>query len=472
MAKDETMNIGLTSTEFIMLLPIVVLLYYLFPCRLRGYCLLVINLLFYLSFGEMGVAIIFVETIIIYVTSICIKKSEKYIGSIVVCGIGITLLTMILLFYRVAGKIGISVMAPIGVSFYTMAAISYLVDVKRGQIEHESNVIKLIIWLSFFPVITAGPIYRYKGFKEEYERNTQELHADYERIITGIIYMLYGYFLKQRFNSIILIIISISYTMQIYTDFAGYSAIVIGIAQILGFYVPENFKAPYLAKSVKEFWSRWHISLSSWLKDYVYIPLGGNRKGPIRKNINIFLTFLVSALWHGWGFHFLVWGSLHALYQIVESLFEKSKGLCRQKQSNFTNNEQNSGFKRCLYRFCRTCGTFILVSIAWIFFRTGVNDAVFYIQHIFLDLSLTKEDMWLFVGMGIEARDWIVLGISLIVVIVTDALVYNNIRVDKAIYKSNYWVRALYIIFFSLMILMFGVYGDQHDVSYFIYRDF
>jgi len=478
------MLIGFTSTEFVLLFPVIILLYYIFPNKYRHYFLLLINLCFYASFGVVGIIIIFLEAIIIYGASFAIihdnSLHKKRIYSIV-CAL---LLALILIAFKVGVSVSDSLVAPLGLSFYTLGAIAYIVDVGKGVIEPEKRFIKLITWMTFFPTITSGPIYRYKTFEKEYSRNINGLNADYTRITNGIIYMIYGYFIKlviaeraaipvnyafdnlgkQYFNFIILITIAVTYSIQIYADFAGYSAMVIGMAQILGYKVPENFMSPYLAQSIKEFWGRWHISLSTWLRDYIYIPLGGNRKGTFRKHINIVITFVVSALWHGMGLHFMVWGMMHAFYQIIGDITGKYRTRILGTLSIKSNN--------ALLVFMRRVGTFILVTVAWLFFRTGVNDALFFIKQIFTATLIDKEKMWIMAGMGIEWSDWIVLLISCLFMVLVDHWNNDGERIDTFLAKKSFFVRGTTVVFMLVIVLLFGVYGDQHDPSYFIYRNF
>ena len=490
------MKIGITSVEFIMLLPIVVLIYYIVPCRFRQYFLLLINLLFYASFGIGGLIVVAVESTIIYVYSMIVKWKRSFHSNLsiegqsdekqnkVVAAICIAALLFVLFFFKFGARVNESIVAPLGLSFFTLAAIAYIVDIGKGDFEPESNIIKLITWITFFPTITSGPIYRYDKFITEHNRNVHKLDADYDKITKGIIYMIYGYFLKlviaeriaipvsyvfehfgeQYFNSLVLIAIAISYSIQIYADFAGYSAIVIGIAQILGYYVPENFCAPYFSASVKEFWGRWHISLSSWLKEYVYIPMGGNRKGKVRKYLNVIITFIVSGIWHGTGLHFLMWGGIHAVFQIIGDVTKK----LRIKTLHAIRINENSLPITILKRL----NTFILVTIAWLFFRTGVKDAIYFILEIFRATNIDKDGIWLFLGLGIGMKDWKILLVSVIIMFTFDVLMYRKSRIDEWLMRKSFLIRGPVLITMLLLILIFGVYGDQHDASYFIYSGF
>ncbi len=476
-------GLEITSTEFVFLLPIAVLIYYLIPRKIRQYYLLVINLLFYASFGYMYIPVIIAEALIAWTGARYIKKKTDNGDS----GrswlfISVAVLMATLVVFKLGGRISTSIVAPLGISFYTLQAVSYIADVKRGVIEPENNPVKLIIYLSFFPTITSGPIYRYKDFVAEHNRNITELVPEYDRIINGSIYMIYGYFLKLviaaragiavdkvfadhadgGYGGLALAIVACLYSIQIYTDFAGYSAIVIGIAQMLGYSIPENFTAPYLSMSVKEFWGRWHISLSSWLKDYIYIPLGGNRKGKFRKYLNIMITFTISGIWHGVnGWHFLVWGMIHGIYQVAGDL---TKGI-RHKVLPYIGIIEGNLFHRMLKKAI----TFVLVTVAWIFFRTGVGDAIRYLKEI-CDLRIGGNA---FVSMGMTALDWTVLILAMLFVILVDTFQYKKgMRFDEMLVAQGYFAKCTMIVIISLAILIFGIYGDQHDASYFIYRLF
>ena len=478
------MNLNLISTEFIFLLPITVLIYYLLPNRLRQYFLLLINLLFYASFGYIHVPIIISEAIIVWVFTA--RTGRLVRGNKPLLALSVTALVIILLFFKLGNQVSKSIVAPLGISFYTLQAISYTVDVYRGDLKAEKNFIKLITYLSFFPTITSGPIYRYKDFSKDHYRNIVNLKPEYDRIINGIIYMIYGYFLKlvisvraaiavdtvfenhrnTDYGWVVLAIVACLYSIQILTDFSGYSAIVIGIAQMLGYKVPENFASPYMSMTIKEFWARWHISLSSWLRDYIYIPLGGNRKGRLRKYLNIMMTFVISGFWHGTtGLHYLVWGGIHGFYQILGDA----------TRSFIDDHVESIGIKRnsSFHHLLKRIVTFALVTIAWIFFRTGTKDAFLYIKEMLTTAGIVKALEGGMLTIGLATGDWILLIVSMIFVYIVDKIQYNkNLRFDEMISSQGSMAKCITVIILSLIILIFGIYGDRHSAGYFIYRDF
>lgn len=285
---------------------------------------------------------------------------------------------------------GLNWAVPIGISFYTFQAVGYVLDVYYKKIKKETCFTDFILFCSFFPQSICGPISRYS----ELSPQIKELPSfNYEKIRRGAQYLLLGFVFKmviadrigvyvdlvyqtfQHQSSITCIFASFCYSFQIYADFAGYSLMAVGLALLLGIKIINNFNRPYLAASVTEFWKRWHISLTRWLTSYVYIPLGGNRCSKYRQYLNIFITFLVSGLWHGANWTFLVWGGLHSLFQVFEKAFfgEKIKS------------EIKSGCSKLSFsRLSRVIFTFVLVSFAWIFFRMpSLVDALDFIKHIF-----------------------------------------------------------------------------------------
>ena len=268
------------------------------------------------------------------------------------------------------------ILLPVGISFYIFQALSYTMDVYRGDIYAEKNFFRYALFVSFFPQLVAGPIERSKNLLRQL---SEPKRFDYERVREGLLLMLWGYFLKlviadrcailvntvygdyASYHGFQLVLANVLFAFQIYGDFMGYSVIAKGAAKVLGYELMENFAQPYFAVTVREFWRRWHISLSSWLRDYLYIPLGGNRGARGKKYRNLMITFLVSGLWHGANLTFVFWGALHGLYQIAGELLEPVYSRCFQRFHIYT---ETFSF-RCL----RCLKTFFLVDIAWIFFR-------------------------------------------------------------------------------------------------------
>ena len=272
----------------------------------------------------------------------------------------------------------LNLMLPVGISFYTFQTLSYVIDVYRGDVKTEKNFFFYALFVSFFPQLVAGPIERPSNLIPQL-RSEHKFTA--ENFKAGGKFMLLGFFKKiciadlvaplvnAVFNdagsatTLSVIIATLLFSLQIYCDFSGYTDIAIGAARMMGIRLMKNFDHPYRAETVKDFWSRWHISLSTWLRDYLYIPLGGNRVGKPRHLLNIFIVFLVSGLWHGAAWTFVIWGALHGFYQIIGTLTYKKRNelLLRVGISH----------KSFPVRAFRITATFILVSLAWIFFRAN-----------------------------------------------------------------------------------------------------
>jgi alginate O-acetylation protein len=340
-----------------------------------------------------------------------------------------------------------NVLLPVGISFYIFQAVGYAVDVYRGTIKAEKNFVVYALFISFFPQLVAGPIERAKNMLPQF----REKHKfSYENFDAGLRLMIWGFFMKlcvadrvstyvdavynnyMEHSGVSLLLATFFFTFQIYCDFAGYSLIAIGSSKMMGFTLMENFHRPYFAKSIKEFWRRWHISLSTWFKDYLYIPLGGNRVGHYRHLWNLFVTFLVSGIWHGANLTFVLWGSLHGLYQIVG--IEKNRLLPKVNVSKRLHTVFN-----CLV-------TFVLVMFAWIFFRANdLHSAFSIIAKIFTDRGP------LFTGEGIPS---LLLGFMCIGILMLKEIKDEMSIKVHALNSKNYWVRIISISLFIAFIIL------------------
>ena len=283
---------------------------------------------------------------------------------------------------------GLNWAVPVGISFFTFQAVGYMLDVYHRRVKAEKNLLDYVLFVSFFPQVTSGPI----STAEELMPQIKKPHNfDYEQGKKGLKQLLWGMFIKLviadrlglfvdtvyanyiHYNGATCFVASIFYTLQIYCDFAGYSLMAIGIARTLGFNLIDNFRRPYLAVSVTDFWRRWHISLTRWLTRQVYIPLGGSHCSKVRTYWNIFVTFLVSGIWHGANWTFIVWGCMHGLFQIVE----KSLGWQKYEGGNW------------MVKAIRICTTFLIVNIAWVFFRMpNIGDAFTIIGKMFTSIDI------------------------------------------------------------------------------------
>lgn len=347
-----------------------------------------------------------------------------------------------------------SFLLPVGISFYTFQALGYSIDVYRGTTRVERDFPTYALFVSFFPQLVAGPIERSNNLLPQF----RERHSfDYERAMAGVRLMVWGYFMKlvladrcaiyvdAIFNNVAhhnggsYLLASLFFPFQIYGDFAGYSLIAIGAARVLGFRLMENFRRPYFARSVGEFWHRWHISLSTWFKDYVYIPLGGNRVDRWRQYFNLLVTFIVSGIWHGANWTYLCWGALHGTLLCVE----KALGLSGRKFG---------GVRGAI----QWAATFVLVCLAWILFRANsMTDALTVVTGIFTRPGIPK----------LNIADWGAIGLALVVLLSKEMAEERgwNFRVAT----SRWWlVRHIYLIVMICYIILLGVLGGDQFIYF------
>jgi D-alanyl-lipoteichoic acid acyltransferase DltB (MBOAT superfamily) len=378
---------------------------------------------------------------------------------------------------------GYDVLLPVGISFYTFQALSYTVDIYRGEIYAEKNFFKYALFVSFFPQLVAGPIERSKNLLTQ----INDVHRfDFNRVKDGLLLMLWGLFQKmviadrvailvnnvfenwQNYYGFEIIIAVVFFSFQIYCDFSGYSDIAIGAAEVMGFRLMGNFQEPYFAGSIKDFWRRWHISLSTWFRDYLYIPLGGNRCSRGRRYFNIMTTFLASGMWHGASWNFIVWGGLHGAYQVLGDMLKPvTKRIIRFLGIN-TRAES--------YRLFQILRTFILVNIGWVFFRAAgfknalhvgwriVKDGLH--PWIFFDGSLYKLGLSEIEFRTAMAAILLLLGVNLFKYRRPGAKIRAIIDRQSLAFKFIFYIAAIFAV------LIFGVYGPEYRAQDFIYFQF
>lgn len=377
-----------------------------------------------------------------------------------------------------------SIVMPLGISFYTLQSLGYLIDVYRNKEVAERNFLRYALFVSFFPQLISGPIQRADSLLPQL-KNCDKVHAwDLKRISSGLTLALWGYFLKlviadradifvtevyRNFSvlgSVELAIAAILYSLQIYCDFSGYSLIAIGTARAIGFELTENFNVPYFSTSIKEFWRRWHISLSTWFRDYIYISLGGSRCDKLKHYRNLIITFVISGLWHGASWNFVVWGLIHGVYQVVADLSEPLK-LKIQKILNVN--------RDCFsYKFGQILITNALVCVAWIFFRMdSVMNALRLLLYMF-----TKPNLWVLHNgslftYGLSRGQMTILVLAIAMLFVFDLLRYTKgLSIDGVLAKQNTWFRWLMLYIILFMIIIYGVYGPTYNAASFIYSQF
>ncbi len=385
------------SIDFGIYLPVVFLLYWLVfnkELRLRNLFLLVISYIFYGWWDWRFLSLIIFSSFLDYFVGLKLSteeapsKRKAWLFTSVIVNLGLLgffkyfnffaesfaeAFTMFGMDFKVSS---LNIILPVGISFYTFQTMSYTLDIYRNRFKATSDLIAFLAFVSFFPQLVAGPIERASHLLPQF---FYKKHFSYDLVSQGLKIALWGFFMKvvvadrlslyveaiyghpEVHTGLSFIVATIFFAIQIYCDFGGYSLIAIGCAQMFGFSLMDNFRRPYFAGTFKDFWSRWHISLSTWFKDYLYIPLGGNRGSNARTYFNLFTTFVISGLWHGANWTFVIWGALHGVYQIAE------KG-----SANITKNIKIPRLISIAFVFFFTC-------IAWVFFRAATVEDAFHI---------------------------------------------------------------------------------------------
>lgn len=430
------------SISFIFFLLIVFCVYWSIPSKYQWILLLLSSYYFYMSWNAKYVVLILFTTLISYITARLIESVDVKKKRIVLTG-GVLVCLFVLLFFKYfnflaqttsdilgvfsikLNPITLKVLIPVGISFYTFQTISYMIDVYRGKTKAEHHFGIYATFISFFPQLVAGPIERTEKLLPQIKK---EQHFNYDTSIYGLRLMLWGFFKKivvadvlaqyvdlvyanvRNHTGLELVICILFFTFQIYCDFSGYSDIAIGTAKLLGVELTTNFKSPYYATSIKDFWNRWHISLSTWLRDYVYIPLGGSYCTKARHRLNIIITFLISGLWHGANGTFVLWGGIHGILQVIEDFTSKPLQQIRQTK---------------IGRVALGIIVFILCNLAWVFFRANtIDDAIYVIIHC-LD-GITDISKYLYNDIGLNRFILLRIMLSICAVMLFDYLALKN----------------------------------------------
>lgn len=496
------------SVDFLIFFPIVVLVYFLIPQRFKYLWLLGASYYFYMSWNPMYALLMLASTIVSWIgglfLSICGQHLDKKAsGTKKLCLTGCVVLNLGILFffkYYTFAAINLEeiftlfhislrmpafdVLLPVGISFYTFQALGYLFDVYRGEIPAEKNFLHFALFISFFPQLVAGPIERSKNLiRQMYEPHTFDL----ERVKDGLLLMGWGFFQKlviadrisilvtdvydnfTNYSGLQIVLATILFAFQIYCDFGGYSDIAVGAARVMGFTLTKNFQSPYYATTISEFWRRWHISLTTWFRDYVYIPLGGNRCGKWKKYRNLLLTFAVSGLWHGAGWNFVMWGGLNGLYQVVGDLTRPFRTSLQERLHIRTNCGS--------YHLIQGFATFIFVDFAWLFFRSRNITAALQmlkrvITHPDIFALFSRDTLFGINTMPLSEKDFFVMLVSLTILALVDYWKKQKVDIKGILARQNIWFR--YLVYYGLIfsVLIFGIYGPEYDVSAFIYFQF
>ena len=483
------------SLQFCVFFPAVTLLYFFLPHRFRWMLLLAASCLFYMAFIPYYICILLVTTLVDYSVAIQLEKYEGarrrlLIASSIIVNVGF------LAFFKYFNFINtnisefarlihwnysienLAIILPIGLSFHTFQAMGYTIDVYRRQQKPERHFGIFALYVMFYPQLVAGPIERSQNLIHQfYEKHV----PDYARIASGLKLMLWGLFKKvviadrvavvvnqvynnpHDYSGLPFVIATVFFAFQIYCDFSGYSDIAVGAAEVMGFKLMKNFDRPYFSKSIAEFWKRWHISLSTWFRDYLYIPLGGSRTTAARWQFNLFITFLVSGLWHGANWTFVIWGALNGFY-LVFSLWTAD---IRKRVTDAT------GISRLpqLHKGIKVLITFCLTCVAWVFFRAAnVHDALYILQHMFdgwnsmIDLNVVRNSLS---AMAINKTEFII-ALFFILILQAVHIMQRRGSVREMLETKPLWLRWPLWYALALIVILFGYYNS----SPFIYFQF
>ncbi len=477
------------SLGFYAFLALLLIIYYAVPLRFRWEVLLAGSIAFYAVLSKDGFWILIISGFLSYASGLVIyylrgkyAESHRFLQRMTLI---LSLLVVVIPWFLVKNWNFISGstfqwIVPLGISFYTLQIVSYLSDIYNGKISAQKNPARYALFLLFFPQIVQGPIPRYAQLAEQLY--TGHLFEE-KGFVKGAQLILWGFFVKfmiadraavvvnavfdhpAKYMGGYVLVAGALYSVELYADFLSCVTISQGIAGLFGVELKDNFRRPYFAVSIKEFWRRWHISLSEWLRDYIYIPLGGSRKGKWIQYLNLFITFMCSGIWHGSGYKFLFWGMMHATYQIAGGLMGPIKSrIYRALQLS-----EQSGMRRMM----QCVGVFCWVSLAWIIFRAeSLRIGLHMIKSV-----LCVHNPWIFfdgslLRMGLNWKEWCLLAVSVMILFCADYMQEKGTCIRELVLSKAIYIRwAIYIVTI-LCIMVFGVYGFGYETQNFIYGGF
>jgi alginate O-acetyltransferase complex protein AlgI len=490
------------SLSFLVFFPTTVIIYFLLPLKRRWLWLLLASYVFYMSWNPIYILLILGSTFVDYYCGLSIeraandKKRRYFLYLSFLINLGVLFTFKYLDFFIQSGnalatQLGSTVHAPlfnlllpVGISFYTFQSMSYTIDVYNKKIPAERHLGLFALYVSFFPQLVAGPIERASTLLPQF-RNLYKF--DYKRVTNGLKLMTWGLFKKvviadniatlitpifttpTNYNGLPLLIATILFAFQILCDFSGYSDIAIGCAEVMGIKLMKNFDRPYFARSIPEFWTRWHISLSTWFRDYLYIPLGGNRVIAWRWYYNIFIVFLVSGIWHGANWTFVIWGALHAFYMMSSKFFIPIR--------SYIYRLSNAKHHPNLLSILQQSLTFSLVCFAWIFFRANtVSDALYIAQTVPKTLAQLTYSV---ITLNSDAVAAIVKGQGLMALIRKLPIIVSGILIMEGVYywgrnesvrdrlsKLSLPIRWACYYFLIISIFLFGHFGKMEFIYF------
>lgn len=494
------------SLQFLIFFPIVLLICFGLPAKVRYLWLLAASYYFYLCWDARYVFLLLFSTTVTWLSGLGIEWCRKQawslekvekgkklcVASSVLLNIGVlcyfkytnflleNVQALFRLFHIELNMPRFSIVLPVGISFFTFQALSYTLDVYRGDIYAEKNFFRYALFVSFFPQLVAGPIERSKNLLKQLSEPSR---FNVENMREGLLLMLWGFFLKMvladrvaifvdevygnhfKYNGGFLLVASLLFAIQLYCDFYGYSVIAMGSARVLGYRIMDNFNAPFFAASVAELWRRWHISLNTWFRDYLYIPLGGNRKGTFRKYLNIIIVFFVSGLWHGANWTYIIWGLLNGFYQMVGNWLMPVR--TRLVRCLHLDRESYS------HKLFKVMVTFLLFAFSGIFFRaTEITQAGEIIQKILSGFNpgiLVDGSLY---TCGLDQKNFTLMMYSIILLFLADFLKYKGVQPRKVLLKQEYWFQWLVVAGSIVCIVLTGIWGSAYEAANFIYFQF
>ncbi len=482
------------SLEFILFFIVVVALYFSIPHRVRWVLLLAASYIFYMAWRAELIVLILFSTLVNYWVSHQIyrsdgkKKRNLLILSLVV-NFGLLLIFKYFMFlsdsaYLLMSQLGLSVapsefdiILPMGISFYTFQAAAYTIDVYRGQIAPVKNYGKFSLFITFFPQLVAGPIERSKNLIPQFD---EVHHFDLSRMMGGLKLMAWGFFQKvviadriavcvntiygdvTSYSGLTFVLASTLFAFQIYCDFGGYSHIAMGAAKVLGFDLMKNFDRPFLSKDIREFWKRWHVSLSSWFMDYLYIPLGGSRHGFVKKQRNLLITFALSGLWHGANWTYLVWGMINGVFIIFENVVDKLVGKTIEIKVRVLSN---------LVDVCKILFTFAFFVFSVIFFRANsLLDGLYIVEHLLWGFRQWLTPQYLYetiTNLGLNLYEIKVIFLSICILMGAEILLGEQFH--QRLFQSK---SILNTAFFGVLVGLILTWGVFYNAGTFIYFQF
>ncbi len=500
------------TLEYILFFLAVVCAYYILPNKCRNPLLLAASYFFYAVYDIPLVAFLLLCTLATYGIGLLIAKhaenptvKKRWLIIGIVLNLGVLCFYKYLNFFSSAlfglfGREGgtpfrHNYLVPLGISFILFQTLSYIIDVYKGKIQAEKSLFKIALYVAFFPKVVQGPIERAGNLLPQFD----EVHSfNLEKFREGMLMVFFGLFMKMviadraaiivdsiyggisrspgAYSGAAAVFATIMFAIQLYCDFAGYSLTAIGSAKVFGYEMKRNFRQPYFSQTIGEFWRRWHMSLNSWLTEYLYIPLGGSRCSRLRSNMNTLITFGLSGLWHGAAGGYIIWGLLNGVYVVIEKWYKNLTAGAKTEKSEEEKNKYSLG-KHIL----RSIRTFVLICITWIFFRAQtmelsmtVIDRI--VNHFNLSGFVSYVGSILAQGSsatlyGLAVGQYVVLGVAMLICFVVDVIAQKcNIAYTAANAKLPIrWTIMLALLF---VIIIFGIYGYGYSASAFIYNQF